>query len=230
MTYKQMNGGDDDHGRLGELTSGVQARARDRQEPDGAVPLPRGVRHDLKNLLTIILGHADALLAELPTDHLARADANAVLEAAQRAAELLGGPLFPHVADKGAKAETCCCTVLVVDDEAPIRSLIRRALSNRGCKIVEASSSEAALVEAASYDGRIDIAIVDFMMPGLNGLDLALQIERTYPSMRTLYISAASDSVGIVSLLRRAPERVLLKPFTAEQLVDRVGTLVSMPH
>ena len=116
-------------------------------------------------------------------------------------------------------------TVLIVDDEASVRRLIRQALAPYDCVILEAGSGEEALGVAAVHDGKIDIAIVDFVMPGLNGLDLALQLERNHPALKTLYVSSAIESIGMVSMLRHAPERVLLKPFTAEQVVERVMAL-----
>jgi CheY-like chemotaxis protein len=116
--------------------------------------------------------------------------------------------------------------VLIVDDEPAIRSLIRQALAPHGCAILEAGGAEEALAAAAVYDGKIDIAIVDFVLPGLNGFDLALQLERDSPALITLYVSSAVESIGMVSLLRHAPERVLTKPFTAGQVVERVLALV----
>lgn len=116
--------------------------------------------------------------------------------------------------------------VLIVDDTPAIRRLIRQALAPYGCVILEAGGAEEALAAAAVYEGKVDIAIVDFVLPGLNGFDLALQLERNSPALRTLYVSSAVESVGIASLLRHAPERVLPKPFTADQIVERVLALV----
>jgi signal transduction histidine kinase len=130
----------------------------------------------------------------------------------------------------GAEPEIGGNTVFIVDDEAAVRRLIRQALAPYGCTILEAGSGEEALGVAAVHDGKIDLAIVDFVMPGLNGLDLALQLERKHPAMKTLYVSSAIESIGMVSMLRHAPERVLLKPFTAEQLIERVRTLVRDPY
>jgi hypothetical protein len=50
-------------------------------------------------------------------------------------------------------------------------------------------------------------------------------MEREFPALKTLYVSSAIESIGIVSMLRHAPERVLLKPFTAQQLIQRVTAL-----
>jgi signal transduction histidine kinase/CheY-like chemotaxis protein len=115
--------------------------------------------------------------------------------------------------------------VLIVDDEPAIRKLIRQALAPHGCAILEAGGGEEALAAAAVHEGKIDIAIVDFVLPGLNGFDLALELERNSPALKTLYVSSAIESIGMASLLRHAPERVLPKPFTADQVVERVLAL-----
>ena len=107
--------------------------------------------------------------------------------------------------------------------------MIRQSLAPYGFTILEAGSGEAALAAVAAYEGKINIAIVDFVIPGLNGLDLALQMERSLPALKTLYVSSAVESIGMVSMLRHAPERVLLKPFTAEQIVERVMALARDP-
>jgi CheY-like chemotaxis protein len=124
-----------------------------------------------------------------------------------------------------AEPEIGSCTVLIVDDEPSVRSLIRQALAPYGCTVLEAGNGQEALSVADVCEGKIDIVIVDFVLPGLNGLDLALEMERTSPALKTLYVSSAIESIGMVSMLRHAPGRVLLKPFTAEQVVERVAAL-----
>jgi signal transduction histidine kinase/CheY-like chemotaxis protein len=126
----------------------------------------------------------------------------------------------------GTEPDIGSYTVLIVDDESSVRDLIRQALAPHGCTILEAGNGQEALSAAAVCDSKIDIVIVDFVMPGLNGLDLALEMERTSPALKTLYVSSAIESIGMVSMLRHAPGRVLLKPFTAEQVVERVMALV----
>jgi signal transduction histidine kinase/ActR/RegA family two-component response regulator len=115
--------------------------------------------------------------------------------------------------------------ILIVDDEPAIRKSIRLALAPHGCAILEAGGGEEALAAAAVHEGKIDIAIVDFVLPGLNGFDLALQLERNSPALKTLYVSSAVDSIGMASVFRHAPDRVLPKPFTAAQVVERVLAL-----
>jgi CheY-like chemotaxis protein len=112
--------------------------------------------------------------------------------------------------------------ILVVDDQAQIRSLIRQSLEPRGAVILEAVNGHEALVMLKRHKGMFTLAIVDFMMPGFSGLDLAAHLSRDVPGLRILYMSSAVESIAMESLLRKSPELVLLKPFTVEELMRRV--------
>jgi CheY-like chemotaxis protein len=117
-------------------------------------------------------------------------------------------------------------TILVVDDQAQVRSLIRQILEPRGALILEAANGSKALAIRERHQGALSLAIVDFLMPGLNGLDLAAQLSREVPGLKILYMSSAIESIAMESLLRQAPELVLLKPFSPEELVARVSSLL----
>lgn len=117
-------------------------------------------------------------------------------------------------------------TILVVDDQAQVRSLIRQTLEPRGAFILEAANGREALAIRKRHQGALALAIVDFLMPGLNGLDLAAQLARDVPGLKILYMSSAIESIAMESLLRQAPEVVLLKPFTLEDLIARVVSVL----
>ncbi|MGC9947006.1 MAG: response regulator [Bryobacteraceae bacterium] len=117
-------------------------------------------------------------------------------------------------------------TILVVDDQAQVRSLIRQTLEPHGAFILEAANGHEALAIRRRHKGPLALAIVDFLMPGLTGLDLAAQLTRDVPSLKILYMSSAIESIAMESLLRKSPELVLLKPFTLEDLIERVVSLL----
>ena len=117
-------------------------------------------------------------------------------------------------------------TILVVDDQAQIRSLIRQTLEAQGAVILEAANAYEALAIRRRHNGAFALAIVDFLMPGLSGLDLAAQLDRDVPGLKILYMSSAVESIAMESLVRKSPDKVLLKPFTLEDLVERVVSLL----
>jgi len=80
--------------------------------------------------------------------------------------------------------------VLIVDDEENQLRSLSIGLRLEGFEVVVASSSQEALRALDNPDQGIDLALIDLMMPGLNGLDLARQIRTRYPSVRVVLSSA----------------------------------------
>jgi DNA-binding NtrC family response regulator len=79
--------------------------------------------------------------------------------------------------------------VLVVDDEENQRKTLSIGLKQEGFEVFTASSCNEA-IELLSATSGIEVAIIDLMMPGINGLDLARQIGRLYPGIRVVLASA----------------------------------------
>jgi CheY-like chemotaxis protein len=121
-------------------------------------------------------------------------------------------------------------TILVVDDQTPVRQLISRMLTRSGFKTIEAGTGVQALAVFEDAHRTIDLAIIDMVMPQMSGLDVAAELGRQRPNLKILYVSAHGGSIAIDCIRRRAPEHLLLKPFTERSLVDRVfGLLGAQP-
>lgn len=119
--------------------------------------------------------------------------------------------------------------ILVVEDQASLRHLIVRMLESGGFDTVGAGVASDGLALVRQRRGIIDLAVVDIVMPGMSGLDLATDFDREFPDLKILYISGYVDSIAADVLSRQSPERVLLKPFTQEELLDRVRLLLGIP-
>ena len=119
--------------------------------------------------------------------------------------------------------------VLVVEDQEPVRRLIVQFLSGHGIQTFDASNAGQGLSIVHQRAGRIDLAILDMVMPGVSGLDLATDLIREYPCIKILYTSGYVDSVAMNVIARRSPQAVLLKPFTEQALLERVHQLLEMP-
>jgi CheY-like chemotaxis protein len=113
-------------------------------------------------------------------------------------------------------------TILVVDDEAGIRGLVRKILRRERYQVLEAGSAEEALRIVRSHNGAIDLLVTDVMMPGMKGTELARQMAESLPKLKVLYISgfAAEESAGSTSFPPGA--QFLAKPFTLGALVASV--------
>src|SRR5579871_3355999 len=94
-------------------------------------------------------------------------------------------------------------TILVVDDQTPVRQLISRMLTRSGFHTIEAGSGPQALEKFEDANGSIDLAIIDMIMPRMSGLDVAAELSRQRPSLKILYLSAHSGSIANDCIRRR---------------------------
>lgn len=112
-------------------------------------------------------------------------------------------------------------TILLVDDEEGIRKLVRAVLESKGYGVVEADSGPAAL-EAFDKNGhKIDIALVDVVMPQMGGFELGSQLEERAPTLKILYMSGYRDSY-LSGPAGNPPKPFMQKPFTPDTLLARV--------
>ena len=114
------------------------------------------------------------------------------------------------------------CLPLLVEDEAGIRSLMRKTLEPYGYRVLEARDVSDALAIAESHDGSIDLLLSDVIMPVLNGPDLAQRIVKRRPTIKVFYVSGFPNS--LLSEQTRQPQRMwfLGKPFTPQALALKV--------
>jgi DNA-binding response OmpR family regulator len=116
-------------------------------------------------------------------------------------------------------------TILVVEDEAPIRQIMVRALSARGHDVIAVSSGDEALAEVARHP-EVALLITDMVMRGMNGLQLALRLRETHPALPVLYVSGFSpQQTGLAQAEPDAP--FLQKPFALDELIARVDALLA---
>jgi CheY-like chemotaxis protein len=115
-------------------------------------------------------------------------------------------------------------TVLVVDDEAPIRTIARRALEQAGYEVLEASNGRAA-IHLVAQAPAIDLLIADLNMPGLGGNEMVRRIRATRPDLKVLYVSGFIGRVMDARPLWEG-EAFLNKPFTNDGLREAVSLLL----
>ena len=115
--------------------------------------------------------------------------------------------------------------VLLVEDNDLLRNLLSRMLADHGFPAIVTENAEEGLL-AFESNPTVLLAILDMVLPGQSGLDLAAELERRRPGLRILYISGLSDSIAMESIARRAPELVLFKPFGEAVFIQRVTTLL----
>ena len=116
--------------------------------------------------------------------------------------------------------------VMVVDDEAPIRTAVRRIVEREGYEVVaEASNGNEAL--AMLEDARpLDLLVTDLDMPGGPGLEMMADVHWKRPDLKVLYVTAYPDKLFSLRKLLPASEAFVAKPFTYEQLAEAVALLL----
>ena len=111
--------------------------------------------------------------------------------------------------------------VLVVEDEANIRDMIALNLRHAGMEVVEAESAEAALPLLAQKPG-CDAAILDVMLPGMNGFSLCETIRRTDQKIGIIILSAKGQEQDKIRGLSIGADDYMTKPFDIGELLARV--------
>jgi len=113
-------------------------------------------------------------------------------------------------------------TILLVEDEAGIRALVRKILRREKYEVLEAGSAEEALNVAGTHEGRIDLLLTDVMLPGLGGRELAEGMRESLPNLKILYVSGFTSDEDIRAGIFPPGAKFLQKPFTLSALVGKV--------
>ncbi|MBN9659056.1 MAG: CHASE2 domain-containing protein [Acidobacteria bacterium] len=113
-------------------------------------------------------------------------------------------------------------TVLVVDDQDPVRQLVSSILKARGYHVLQASGGPAALALAEAYPGTIHLLVTDVVMPKMSGRTLADTLAAVRPGLRVLFMSGYSGSTVEEQGVATAGLEYLEKPFTVASLVEKV--------
>jgi two-component system, OmpR family, KDP operon response regulator KdpE len=109
--------------------------------------------------------------------------------------------------------------VLIVDDEPPIRKLLRMGLSTQGYEILDATNGKTAL---ALLDEKPDLIILDLGLPDMQGLDLLAAIRARSESVPIVVLSSRGDESVKVRALDLGADDYLTKPFGMEELLARM--------
>jgi two-component system cell cycle sensor histidine kinase/response regulator CckA len=113
-------------------------------------------------------------------------------------------------------------TILVVEDEAPVRKLLTQVLKRQGYTVLDAASGLEALQAIAAHGGPIHLMVTDVVMPGMSGRDLARRVAPLRPEAKVLYISGYTED-AIVNHGELEPGTAFLsKPFTPAALATKV--------
>ncbi len=113
-------------------------------------------------------------------------------------------------------------TVLLVEDEAPVRNVARRALQGLGYRVLEASGGAEAIEIAKDHAVRIDLLLTDVVMPGMSGPRLAELLMSDRPDLQVLYMSGYIGDMLDQHGVNEPGAAFLQKPFAPEDLAQKI--------
>jgi signal transduction histidine kinase/CheY-like chemotaxis protein len=141
-------------------------------------------------------------------------------------AETAPQPSPPAAVDQPPTAASTA-TILVAEDEEPVRKLAVATLRRRGYRVLQAASGEEAMASARIHDGTIHLLISDVVMPGMKGPELAERLRAMRPGIRVLLMSGYAADVVTPADLKEAA--FLSKPFSPALLVTAVQDILDVP-
>lgn len=116
--------------------------------------------------------------------------------------------------------------VLVVEDEAPIRDMVRFALERAEFIVVEAEDAQAARLAIA--ERRPDLILLDWMMPGASGVELARELrnDSTLRDLPIIMLTARAEKEDTIRALNLGCDDYISKPFSTAELIARINAVM----
>jgi CheY-like chemotaxis protein len=206
------------------------------------------VAHELNNLLTVIQINTE-FLVESTSDNPESAEELEEIQRASKRASILARqllassrlePFDPGVAGAGSskrrtrtptgkskaldasKPPRTAESILLVEDEAAVRTLAKKILVQKGYRVLEASDGAIALRIAAGHVGEIDLVLTDVAMPNLGGRGMVEELKELSPGMRVLFMSGYPKEEIFPDKETAKHTPYLQKPFTSETLFSEV--------
>ncbi|MBV9496683.1 MAG: response regulator [Acidobacteria bacterium] len=126
------------------------------------------------------------------------------------------------IADDGAGADRGSETILLVEDEELLRSVVREALEEHGYRVLEARTPADAMTISDHFDGTIELLLSDVIMPGMTGKDVAAAIAAKRPGIRIVFMSGYTNQAVMNHTALPAKARYLEKPISTNVLLRTV--------
>ncbi len=122
-------------------------------------------------------------------------------------------------------------TVLLVEDEAAVRLLVRGVLEENGYHVLDAGSGAEALVMANNSKQPIHLLVTDVVMPGMSGREVAQQVTLAHPETKVLFMSGYTDDAIVRHGVLESSAAFVQKPFTPDNLLRKIREALDLkPH
>jgi DNA-binding NtrC family response regulator len=117
-------------------------------------------------------------------------------------------------------------TILIVDDEPTVLSLCQAILKRGGYEVLAASGGTAALSLLENNNNQIELALLDVIMPGMNGIELARRIQVTHPDTKILLMTGFDPNEIAQVVGGSNPYRITWKPFKTDSLLQMIENML----
>ncbi|MGZ4396881.1 MAG: response regulator, partial [Gaiellaceae bacterium] len=138
-------------------------------------------------------------------------------------------PGVPEPPPRARPSAGAAATILLVEDEEAVRTLVRQVLEREGFEILEASGGTAALQLAHSFERRVDLLLTDVVMPHMSGHELAEAMTRDRPGLRVLFTSGYTEETIAPTDGFAGATGFIGKPFSPDDLAAKVRELLGQP-
>lgn len=118
-------------------------------------------------------------------------------------------------------------TVLVVDDDSSVLTLLVTVLEDAGFNVCSAANGKEALEQYRQHSDNIDLLLTDVILPGMNGRQIASAIHEQDPQLPVIYISGYTDDDQIKRELLKAEAELVLKPIEVNALIEKICTVLA---
>jgi two-component system cell cycle sensor histidine kinase/response regulator CckA len=112
--------------------------------------------------------------------------------------------------------------ILIADDEGILREMLKEMLQKRGYEVFDAGNGECALRVFQKNSDRIQLLILDVMMPKMNGKEVYLEIKKVNPDIKTIFISGYPSNI-IDTMMTHEKEIIFIaKPFVIHEFLEKI--------
>ena len=118
--------------------------------------------------------------------------------------------------------------IVYVEDESALGFIVKESLSSRGFEVFLCKNATEGL--AAYRTHKPEICVLDVMMPGMNGFDMATEIRKTDKATPIIFVTARSQTEDVVNGFKLGGNDYLKKPFSIEELIVRIEAILDREH
>jgi two-component system, chemotaxis family, chemotaxis protein CheY len=114
--------------------------------------------------------------------------------------------------------------MLTVDDSAVIRKIVKAAAEVLQCELEEAEDGIKALEVLDKLEGKVDLILLDWNMPGMDGYELLQNLKKddVYKKIPVMMVTTESHKSNIINAIKAGAAHYMIKPFTIEELIKRI--------